>query len=122
MKNTILSIIILLIAFGLSAERITLNSAASRSVTWTVLDCHDDYTTIEVSFNFYDSRNVLIDGYEYYTFNVPSGAVRIEKGNPELPVVANSIMIPPMSKMGITILEAIIYKEISGNVIPSKGR
>jgi len=58
MKNIILSIIILLITFGLSAERITLNSAESRSVTWTVLECHDDFTTIEVSFNFYDSRNV----------------------------------------------------------------
>jgi len=53
MKNIVLSIIMLLALNGISAERITINPAESRSITWNVLQCHDDFTIVEVLLNYF---------------------------------------------------------------------
>ena len=48
MISTITCFVLLLVVNGLSAERIRVNPAESRAVTWNVLQCHDDYTIVEV--------------------------------------------------------------------------
>ena len=75
--NMITVLMLLIISNVLSAERISINPAESKSVTWNVLQCHDDYTIIEVLLNHYDKSMISIDDTEFYTFRIQSGALRL---------------------------------------------
>jgi hypothetical protein len=101
-------------------ELMMLNPATDRSITTTILESHADYHIVEFHLNHFIRSITQIDGQDYFQINLPLEALRLDKGAPELPVVARSLIIPPQSKMHVEVLESS-YKEFPGHVIPSKG-
>ena len=116
----LISFLLLLGTIASAMEVVQINSLERQSVTVNVLESADDFTIVEVLLNHYQKGLIEIDGEEYILLNIPSQATRLEKGNPELPVVGRALMIPPRSKMHVEVLEKS-FSEFSGQVVPSKG-
>ena len=119
----IFSLLILLILLAVSIfsiENVQVNFGENDAVSINVLEAHEDFTIVEIKLNNYLKGSSEIDNIDYTFFYLPSQATRLEKGNPELPVVARSLMIPPQAKMHTEIIEST-YTTISGVVLPSKG-
>jgi len=110
----------ILFGSGLFAEMITINPSESRSFTLNVLESNGDYTVVEVLLNNYFRHMVNIEGEDYYVLTVPSAGLRLEEGNPELPLIARNLMIPPQARMSVEVLDKR-YTEFEGRVVPSKG-
>ena len=86
----------------------------------TVLENTEEYTIIEFTLSNYTQTDLTINNRDYTQFSIPSQGLRLEIGNPELPIYARSIIIPPQAKMKVQVLETS-FKEIDGNILPSKG-
>ena len=118
----IITIFLIIIMAGISliyAETIYLNNA-NQAISLNIIEDNDDYTIIEFELNQYFKNSVQIQGKEYLGLGVKSEGIRLEKGNPELPVIGRSIMIPARSKMSVEIISQE-YKEFQAKIIPSKG-
>ena len=122
MKKKILSISILILMWTICSafELVEINPLAKDAVSVNNLESQEDYTIVEILLNKYHKRIVEIDSKEYIELYVPSAGTSQLKGNPQLPIIARSVMIPPQAKMSIEILN-YTYTEINGKVIPSKG-
>ena len=116
----ILSLISLFFISGLSAEFVSLNSTATKAVSVNILESNDDYTVVEILLNNFTKEPVMIDNQEYLQINLKSEGMRLEKGNPALPVLGRSLMIPAQANMKLEVLSTS-YKEFEGKIAPSKG-
>jgi hypothetical protein len=76
--------------------------------------------TIEYSIPSYDRKDVDIDGNTYSHLSLSNESFTYDKGKPELPLTARSIIIPDMAKMELKIISAE-YREIELDIAPSKG-
>ena len=113
-------LIITLCYLVLCAEVIEINPFAREPFTLNLIHDTDDMMTVEFVLNRYHKSYLEIDGERYMNINVPSAALLLERGNPELPIIARSLMIPHQSRMDFR-LERIEYTELEGNISPSKG-
>ncbi|MCL1826675.1 MAG: C25 family cysteine peptidase [Candidatus Cloacimonetes bacterium] len=122
MFKKILVIIVLGLALlpFLFAEKVVINPHQTSSVTIDIIESTDDYTVIEFSINHFTKETITIEGVEYFTLSLPSQALRLDEGYPELPLVGRGLMIPPQAKMKVEVLNNS-YLEFSGSVLPSKG-
>jgi len=81
----------------------------------------DDRIQINYHINEFTSRKTFIDGNEYYKIILGEESNIMISGNPELPNICRSIIIPDNLKMNVRIIDAE-YLEYNGiNIIPSKG-
>ena len=106
-----ISLLILFWTMAFSMSIVQINPFETNSVTVNVLDDNSSYTVIEILLNHYGIGSLEIEGNEYNYIHLPSHAVRLEKGNPELPIVARSIAIPPQALMHSEILESTFNNE-----------
>jgi hypothetical protein len=85
-----------------------------------ILSSSDEEIVLELSIGNYLKRSVKIDGNTYYSVNLVGESWIKEKGNPELPKITRSIMIPSNSGF---VPELISKKHIDIElpVTPSKG-
>jgi len=95
-------------------------SAGSEAVAVRVV--LDDGNRIVLDLDLLDFRQetVVIDGREYVRFVVPGEGMLLEKGSPEVPLVARSVIIPDDRRMTLRVLERS-WTEVEAVPVPSKG-
>lgn len=76
--------------------------------------------TIEYSIPSYDRKDVEIDGKTYSHLSLSKESFSYDKGKPELPLIARSIIIPDKAKMELEII-SVEYTELKLDIAPSKG-
>ncbi len=75
---------------------------------------------LDVDLRDFEQETVLVDGKPYVRFVVPGEAVLLERGAPELPLVARSVIVPDDRAMTARILETT-WTEVEAVPLPSKG-
>jgi hypothetical protein len=98
-------------------EKITVNQIDN---SLKILSSSDEKIVFELSIGNYLKRPVKIDGKTYYSINLAGESWIKQKGNPELPKVTKSIMIPGTSDFEAKIISNK-YEDIVLFVAPSKG-
>ena len=86
-----------------------------------VLENNSNETVIEYSFGSFARREVQIKGETYYTLSLGNESRLMDKGNPALPKISRSIIIPNDTKVELSIVESE-YVEYNFTVAPSKGK
>jgi hypothetical protein len=120
MRFLLVLLLSFIVTIGLFAEFVIVNSADVRGITANVVESQSDYTIVEIILENYVKNTVTFENEEYVFLTIPSGSMRLEKGNPDLPILARDLQIPPQSRMNFEILDQT-YSEIRGRVLPSKG-
>lgn len=92
----------------------------SSSIRVEVLRSDDNLTTINYSIREFDKQAVEIDGTIYHQLRLSDEAFTHTKGEPELPYITRSIIIPDSRQTKINVSYKDYY-EIEIGVIPSKG-
>jgi len=85
-----------------------------------VLSDSGDAVVVRFEIGDFHSRQVLIDGVEYQEIELTSEPVSLEQGQPALPHVNRSVIIPDDARMAARVLSAN-YREIPARIAPSKG-
>ncbi len=87
----------------------------------TVLHSNIQETVIDYKIGEFNLTPIDINGEEYNKISVKDGHYSYIKGNPELPVITKSIIIPNDAKVQIEVLQSD-FTEFNLKVIPSKGK
>jgi hypothetical protein len=104
----------------LMAELVVINPGEQSAYHLRIIETTADYTTVEYVLNHYRRHHVDIDGKEYLSVFIDSHSKTAEKGDPELPMYAKSIIIPPKSLMKVEVLKST-FTDHPGVLAPSKG-
>jgi len=78
-------------------------------------------TTLDFSFYDYQLEEVLIEDELYHKVSIDGGTQFLSKGNPHIPKISTSIMIPDFSNMKIEIIYSEYVDVNNINIAPSKG-
>ncbi|MCD4691146.1 T9SS type A sorting domain-containing protein [bacterium] len=103
-----------------AAEVVTLNGGAE-AVAATVMESNDFRTVIEYELGSFAKSPIVIGGETYYSVLLDGEPHSSEKGLPELPLVARSIIIPNDAAMEIRVLGSTYVDFENVPVAPSKG-
>ena len=117
---TLISLLLLLATPLLAKEVVTINPFETNSVSVNVLESYENFTVVEILLNHYVKNTITIEGQEYLSIHLPSQAALYEKGNPNMPLIAKSLMIPGDAKMHVEVMTSE-FTEITGLIAPSKG-
>ena len=79
-----------------------------------------DRSVLEFTGGDFTKTSLIINGKEYFHLNFQGVPNLLEMGNPQLPKMVRSIIIPDNSRMKINIIESE-YLEYDISVAPSKG-
>ena len=121
MKQLIFALLVLCIFNALlCAKQVIINPYTERAISINLLESREDVTLVEVILNHYNNEYIQIEGKDYVKLFVETGGVRSLKGEPELPIIATSLVIPPQAQMHVAILDTQ-YTDFDGHIIPSKG-
>ncbi|RPH96415.1 hypothetical protein EHM69_01290 [candidate division KSB1 bacterium] len=107
-------------AWGWAAERVELNSAA-QDVSVNVLESSGSRTVVRFDVNAFTRDAVEISGQNYYTVNCGREAHFLNAGEPDLPRICRSIIIPDDAEMEIKIVASQFTDYPSMPIAPSKG-
>ncbi len=117
MKKSAVIFILSLIAVFSYAEQIRINNS---NFEVEVLSSNNDQTVIEYNFGSFERKQIQVGAENYYQLFLEKESFTYEKGNPSLPKITRSIIIPDQSKMKATIIESD-FVEYEMKVISSKG-
>ncbi len=117
MKRLFFLILGITIALTCFSEEITING---NDFNVNVISSNDSQTIIEYNFGNFERTPVEINGEIYYQLSLEKESETYEKGEPELPKITRSIIIPDDAKMKIEVIEKD-YVEYQMKIIPSKG-
>ncbi len=115
-KLLILMVLLGLFTFAF-AEVVTVGAGRNEV---TVLSSDEMQTVIRYSVGRFNQTPVRIEGETYYHLTIEREGLTYEKGAPQLPHIANSIIIPDYAKMEVRVVESE-YVEYDMKVAPSKG-
>ena len=105
---------------AMAAERIEL-SAGNEGVTATVLESNDQRVVVRFDVNAFERNSVSINGETYFTLSCRREGVLLNAGEPALPRICRSVIIPDDAEMELEIL-AESYRDFPATrVAPSKG-
>ncbi|MFO8110421.1 MAG: C25 family cysteine peptidase [Thermoplasmata archaeon] len=76
---------------------------------------------LSYTINDFKTEELSINDNAHYSFAIEQEAVMLEKGYPELPVIARSMIIPDDQQMEINVRETSYVEYDSVSVAPSKG-
>nr|MBN2276377.1 hypothetical protein [candidate division Zixibacteria bacterium] len=122
MRQLLLSVAILLV-FAVSlayGERVELGSESGYTQA-TVLESNDSRIVVEFNINAFDKNPVEINGEKYFEISCDRENILLNEGEPALPRLCRSIIIPDDARMEIKILSAEYTDYPETPVIPSKG-
>ena len=92
-----------------------------QGVTVTVLESTPQRIALEYKVGGFEQHDLVIDGKTYSMISLPGEAERLDRGLPELPLVARSVIIPEDRRMDLRVT-ALEYTDLQGiTPIPSKG-
>ena len=85
-----------------------------------VLENTPNRIVLNYTFGDYKLQWVDIKGQSYANLLLEGEPIMLEAGEPALPRVCDSVIIPDLAKMGVNVLSAK-YEEVSIDIAPSKG-
>jgi len=111
--------IILLFALilTLTAEQVVINDRPNQV---RLVSGNTDNMTLEMTLGSFTREAVRINNETWYDLSVKNAGVTLEKGFPQVPILAGSVIIPPMAAMSLTIINSE-YVEYKMPIAPSKG-
>jgi len=82
-----------------------------------------DRTVLNVGVKGFDRNTVVIDGKEYVSLGLPDCAFfrNGEMGQPQLPRISESLLIPDEARMEVKVLRSEYYEIAGIDIAPSKG-
>jgi hypothetical protein len=117
----LLSFIFLLgLATGATAERVVLNPSAD-DVSVQVQESNATRTVIQFGVNAFDRNALVVNGETFYSITSGKESVLLEAGNPSLPHINRSIIIPDDARMSVRVLSSEYRDFPMSPVVPSKG-
>ena len=120
LKTVVLAIILSVAAISAAGQRVDLGTTAS-DVIVTVLESNESHTIARFEIGGFYKQAVDISGETYYSVNLVDEGVLHNQGEPALPRICRSFVIPDDAKMAIMV-ESSEYREFTDiPVIPSKG-
>ncbi|MCD4736850.1 MAG: hypothetical protein K8R53_12470, partial [Bacteroidales bacterium] len=117
MKNLVYLLLPLFFSFTIYAEKINLQSG-DNSVT--IVENKNDYVLIEYKIKNFETQPVVIGGNTYYNLFLEKHSNIFEKGDPALPLISRSLIIPDDKGVQVELLESEL-ETIQLPVAPSKG-
>ena len=119
MKNTlkIFSGLFLSLSILFSKDWIDTGSSSPSKPGWEINNISED--NIEISFELNGYFIEKKDGGSLITF--PDGVPILKNGAPDLPRMTNSVIIPDLAKMDLSVLSSKYYEVPIENILPSKG-
>jgi hypothetical protein len=93
---------------------------AEEAVRTRLLVDEPDRVVIEFRFDTYAWETVTIGDEEYRKLWIPGEAVNLEKGAPDLPHVARSVIVPDDVAVAVAVLSSA-YEDSLARIAPSKG-
>ncbi len=117
MKKLFIILTLLLCLGMLAAEQISVGSAANEI---RLLTAQPGDMILELNLANFERQAVEIDGQIYYDLSIPKGGLTLERGLPQVPILAASVIIPNTAKMQLEVLDSE-YIDLDMKVAPSKG-
>ncbi len=111
---------LLLAAVSVSAERIQVGDI-SDDVNVIVLESNDSRTVIRFDIGAFDREATVIEDTTYYRLRCGAEGVLHKTGEPALPKLSRSIIIPDDARMTVNVLSARCTTLAATPVVPSKG-
>jgi hypothetical protein len=102
------------------AETVYLDNNRDKTLSVKVNSSDANSTVLELNLNSFNTQNVNVNGNEYKIISLNKEGKLLEKGNPDLPFVGRSIIIPDNAKMSVNIISSQ-FKDYQMSVAPSKG-
>ena len=108
----------LVLSIPFAKDWVDIGSPDPSEPEWVVIS--DSEENIEISFNlngYFIEQDQ--DGGSQITF--PGGVPILQSGEPELPRMARSIIIPDLAHMELSVIETRYFDIVVENILPSKG-
>ena len=122
MRGTTLALVaIMLLTLSATAAEIVTLGGGAEAVTATVMESSDYRTVIEYELGSFTKSPVVIGGETYYSVSLDGEPHSAERGLPELPLIARSIIIPDAAAMEVRVLGSTYVDFEDVAVAPSKG-
>ena len=119
-KLLVVAFLVLFVTLPAVAEIIDLGTSY-KDVEVQVLESNNQRTVIKYNLGSFNQEVVKIDGDAYYQLRLGEESFLLNAGEPELPRVCRSIIIPNDAQMSVNILEQEYVDFANTPVIPSKG-
>jgi len=129
-KRFFIPVVLLIAIFSLYGEKVWVSTYQGRTNTETNkvegIECNlinetKGNTTVEFRVNYYYINEIDINGKVHSKIIVPGASIFLEKGLPELPKFARSIIIPDEGVMNFRIVDVEYETKKTAPIIPSKG-
>lgn len=112
--------LILILASGVLAERIAVGTIAD-DLAVTLQESNDSRILIRFDIGAFEREPVTIDGETYYTITCGHEARLMNEGEPQLPRISRSVIIPDDATMAVNVVESEYTDYPETPVAPSKG-
>jgi len=112
-----LMLLVFSISLAISAEKVIVNNSVPNV---SLVSSSETKTVLEFSGGDFTKSSVTIEGKEYFYLDFQGEPTLLERGNPKLPKMVRSIIIPDHAKMEINILDSD-FIEFDLSIAPSKG-
>jgi subtilisin-like proprotein convertase family protein len=118
-----LVMVFLLMAFSAvaHAEWISLDGKGQNEPQVSVSQVAVDRTLLDITLPGFDTETVAVDGQSYARVRVPGLWFTLDRGQPELPFISSSLIIPDSGTPEVRIVESRWVEVASDPVLPSKG-
>ncbi len=110
-----------ILASPAGAKWYSTESNIGEPVAVRVLESSGDRIVLDVEIGGFDADPVAIDGRTYYSISLPGESRLLDVGQPELPHVCRSVIIPDRGGMAVRLLDAEYEEYPDLPVAPSKG-
>ena len=115
MKNLTIPLILFVVL------SLTINLFAGTAVTINITEESSGNILLDYQFSEPEFEKVIINGMDFSTVSFGQESLRKQKGEPELPAVCRSVIIPDKARMKVNIISSS-YREIPDiDIAPSKG-
>jgi len=112
---------ILIIVLGFSFADTILFNQAEESTNLSIISDTNDSITMDFRLNRFSFEDVYINGTTFNKISIDDEPVRLELGQPELPHINRSIIIPDLSSSNVRIISSQYRDYNDFNIVPSKG-
>lgn len=106
---------------GFASERIELSALSGSDLSATVLESSDEQIVVRFDVNAFEKDIINIDGGDYTIFGCEGASMHLNAGEPSLPRLCRSIIIPDDAEMEIEVLDSHYRDYPHTPVAPSKG-
>ncbi|MEN6445944.1 MAG: C25 family cysteine peptidase, partial [Candidatus Cloacimonas sp.] len=117
MKRFVFILLLLLGLLALSAEQIVVSDYANNI---QLTNSNPNNLELQFTLGSFDRESVTINGQQWYNLFMPKEGLTLEKGMPQVPVLARSMIIQPMAGYHLNITNSE-YIDLKMPIAPSKG-